>query len=56
METLKRLISTPYLLVTLSILIYAFVTGKVNGIVALLIIGLQLIFVLTDSGHKKLWK
>ncbi len=56
MEVFKRLISTPYLLVTTAILIYAFVTGKVNGIVALLIIGLQLVFTLTDSGHKQLWK
>ncbi len=56
MEVIKRIISTPYFLVTTGILTYAFVTGKVNGIVALLIIGLQLIFTITDSGSKALWK
>ena len=56
MDTLKKIISTPIMLIPSIILGYGFFVGKVNGILALLIIGLMLVFVLTNSGHKQLWK
>jgi len=56
MNLLKKIISTPIIFVPASLLLAGFVMGKVNGILALLIVGLQLVFLLTKSGSKQLWK
>jgi len=56
MNLLKKIISTPIIFVPASLLFGGFVLGKVNGVLALLIVGMQLIFILTESGSKQLWK
>ena len=55
-KAIKRVISTPNLTIVTSILLYGFVAGKVNGIIALSVIGTLFIFALLGIGNKELWK
>lgn len=56
MKVIKRIISTPNVVVTFAFLGFAFFTGKVNGWYALAIIGFLILFAVLNVGNKQLWK
>lgn len=56
MDTLKRIISTPNLVVTFAFLIFGIFSDKINIFYALAIIGFLLLFAVLNVGNKQLWK
>lgn len=56
MKVIKRIISTPNIVVPTVFLAFAFFTGKVNGFYALAIIAFLVLFAVLNVGDKQLWK
>ena len=56
MEVIKRIVSTPNIVVPTAFLAFAFFVGKVNGFYALAIIGFLIMFAVLNVGNKQLWK